>query len=182
MPLSGRQRRVGGSPLEPSRYCRRRRTCSRPAAPHHGIREAHQRARPHAIPASHTTTVASPATIKTPTVAPYDLRHSFASLLIHEGRNPLLVAAAMGHSSGQLIWSTYGHLFEDARLAPATPMVEAIDAARRELHRSCTEPVERQLRLVFSTSEIPRIPGETGERTTGLEPATSSLGSSRSTS
>ena len=121
-------------------------------------------------------------TVKTTTVAPYDLRHSYASLLIHEGRNPLLVAAAMGHSSGQLIWSTYGHLFEDARLAPSIPMVEAIDAARRELHRSCTAPAERQLRLVFSTTEKPRLPGETRERTTGLEPATSSLGSSRSTS
>jgi integrase len=113
--------------------------------------------------------------VKVRTVAPYDLRHSYASLLIHEGRNPLLVAAAMGHSSGQLIWSTYGHVFEDARLAPATPMVEAIDAARQELHRSCTAPRERQLRLVLDTDEKPRIPGKRRERETGLEPATLSL-------
>jgi integrase len=65
-----------------------------------------------------------------PTAAPYDLRHSFCSLLIHEGRNPLLVAAAMGHSSAQLIWKSYGHVFEAARLAPAVPMVDAILAAR----------------------------------------------------
>ena len=113
--------------------------------------------------------------VKVRTGAPYDLRHSFASLLIHEGRNPLLVAVAMGHSSGQLIWSTYGHIFEDARLAPATPMVEAIDAARRELHRSCTAPGERQLRLVFDAAEKPRRAGERRERETGLEPATLSL-------
>jgi hypothetical protein len=81
----------------------------------------------------------------------------------------------MGHSSGQLIWSTYGHLFEDARLAPAASMVAAIDAARQELHRSCTAPQERQLRLVVDTHEKPRIPGERRERETGLEPATLSL-------
>ena len=114
-------------------------------------------------------------TVKT-TVAPYDLRHSFASLLIHEGRNPLLVAAAMGHSSGQLIWSTYGHLFEDARLAPSTPMVEAIDAARQELHRSCTDAAECG---VAARVQHERNTANTrGNRRAGdgVEPATSSLG------
>lgn len=80
--------------------------------------------------------------------APYDLRHSFASLLIHEARNPLLAAAALGHSSPRLIWSTYAHLFEAARLAPAVPMVDAIIAARQELHTGCTTKPERRLRLV----------------------------------
>jgi integrase len=89
-----------------------------------------------------------PRVVRVPTVAPYDLRHSFASLLIHEGRNPLLVAAAMGHSSGELIWKTYGHAFDAARLAAAVPMVDAIRAARQELHRSCTTRPERHLRLV----------------------------------
>jgi integrase len=65
--------------------------------------------------------------------APYDLRHTFCSLLIHEGRSPLLVAAAMGHASGQLIWTTYGHVFEHARLAPNVSMVDAIEQARTDL-------------------------------------------------
>jgi integrase len=79
---------------------------------------------------------------------PYDLRHSFASLLIHEGRNPLLVSAAMGHASGRLIWSTYGHVFDAARLAAAVPMIDAIRSARQELRKSCAERPERHLRLV----------------------------------
>ena len=64
---------------------------------------------------------------------PYDGRHTYASLLIHEGRSPLLVAAAMGHASGELIWRRYGHVFEEARLAAGASMVEAIEAARAEL-------------------------------------------------
>jgi integrase len=36
---------------------------------------------------------------------PYDDRHTYASLLIHEGRSPLLVAAALGHSTAALVWS-----------------------------------------------------------------------------
>ena len=61
---------------------------------------------------------------------PYDLRHTFCSLLIHEGRNPLLVAAAMGHASGELVWRRYGHVFEAAGLAPNVPMADAAEAAR----------------------------------------------------
>jgi len=80
--------------------------------------------------------------------APYDLRHSFASLLIHEGRNPLLVAAAMGHASGQLLWKTYGHEFAAAKLAAAVPMADAIRSAREELRRGCATRPERHLRLV----------------------------------
>ena len=68
--------------------------------------------------------------------APYDLRHSFASLLIHEGRNPLLVSAALGHASGELVWRRYGHVFDAARLAPTLSMVEAIEHAREDLRRS----------------------------------------------
>ena len=35
---------------------------------------------------------------------PCDGRHTFASLLIHEGRSPLLVSAALGHASGETTW------------------------------------------------------------------------------
>lgn len=69
-------------------------------------------------------------------------------MLIHAGRNPLLVAAAMGHPSGQLIWSTYGHLFEAARLAADVNMVKTIRVARDELRRGCATRPERHLRLV----------------------------------
>ena len=35
---------------------------------------------------------------------PYDGRHTYASLLIHEGQSPLAVAAAMGHASAETTW------------------------------------------------------------------------------
>jgi integrase len=64
---------------------------------------------------------------------PYDGRHTYASLLIHEGRSPLLVSAALGHASGELVWRRYAHVFEEARLAPSVAMVDAIEAARAEI-------------------------------------------------
>ena len=62
---------------------------------------------------------------------------TFCSLLIHEGRSPLMVAAMMGHASGELIWRRYGHVFDEA-LASSVGMVDAIQAARKELEGSGT--------------------------------------------
>ncbi len=67
---------------------------------------------------------------------PYDGRHTYASLLIHEGRSRLLVAAAMGHSTGETVWRHSAHVFEAARLGVGIPMVEAVRAAREELAAS----------------------------------------------
>ena len=50
---------------------------------------------------------------------PYDLRHSFASLLLAEGRTVHYVAAQLGHSPA-LTLSTYGHLI--AEYADAGPI------------------------------------------------------------
>jgi integrase len=47
-----------------------------------------------------------------PTPRPYDLRHSFASLLLAEGRTVHYVAAQLGHSP-VLTLSTYGHLIAE---------------------------------------------------------------------
>jgi integrase len=47
-----------------------------------------------------------------PVPRPYDLRHSFASLLLAEGRTHTYVARQMGHSTTVLI-STYEHLIEE---------------------------------------------------------------------
>jgi integrase len=43
---------------------------------------------------------------------PYDLRHSFASLLLAEGKSVHYVARQLGHSPA-LTLSTYGHLFAE---------------------------------------------------------------------
>ena len=66
-------------------------------------------------------------------MAPADGRHTVASLLIHEGRSPLLVSATLGHASGELVWRRYGHVFAEARLASMTGMVLSIERARTRI-------------------------------------------------
>lgn len=60
---------------------------------------------------------------------PYDLRHSFASLLLHEGRSVIYVAKQLGHGA-QLTLNTYGHVIEEFEDAPNLEAEEAIRAAR----------------------------------------------------
>jgi integrase len=60
---------------------------------------------------------------------PYDLRHSFASLLLHEGRNVIYVARQLGHGA-QLTLNTYGHVIEELEGAPQMEAEAAIQAAR----------------------------------------------------
>ncbi len=47
-----------------------------------------------------------------PEIRFYDLRHTHASLLIHEGVHAKKIAERLGHSSIKLTMDTYGHLFE----------------------------------------------------------------------
>ena len=60
---------------------------------------------------------------------PYDLRHSFASLLLHEGRSVIYVARQLGHSAA-LAMGTYGHVIEELDDAPRITAEDAIAAAR----------------------------------------------------
>jgi integrase len=61
---------------------------------------------------------------------PYDCRHSFASLLLHEGRSVIYVARQLGHSPA-LTMRTYGHVIEELDDAPRISAEDAIMAARR---------------------------------------------------
>jgi integrase len=61
---------------------------------------------------------------------PYDLRHSFASLLLHEGRSVIHVARQLGHSAA-LTMSDYGHVIEELEDQPRVSAEDAIAAARR---------------------------------------------------
>jgi integrase len=65
--------------------------------------------------------------------APYDGRHTYASLLINEGRPLPYVTAAMGHASAMTTLKHYTHLFDEARLAGFTPMVDAVREARAQV-------------------------------------------------
>jgi len=61
---------------------------------------------------------------------PYALRHSFASLLLHEGRSVIYVARQLGHGA-DLTLRTYGHTIDELDDAPRISADEAIAAARR---------------------------------------------------
>lgn len=70
-----------------------------------------------------------------PVPRPYDLRHSFASLLLAEGRQQLYVAQQLGHSLA-VLQSTYAHLFaefEDIERIDAE--AEIIDARKQRCTR-----------------------------------------------
>jgi integrase len=60
---------------------------------------------------------------------PYDLRHSFASLLIHEGVSAVEVARQLGNSVTVTL-DTYAHVFEELDPAERTPAAQAIRGAR----------------------------------------------------
>ncbi|MGN6190271.1 MAG: tyrosine-type recombinase/integrase [Conexibacter sp.] len=67
-----------------------------------------------------------------PVPRPYDLRHSFASLLLAEGRTVHYVAAQLGHSPA-LTLSTYGHLIAEYADAGAIDAEREIALARAAL-------------------------------------------------
>jgi integrase len=84
---------------------------------------------------------------------PYDLRHSFASLLLHEGRDVIYVARQLGHGA-ELTLRTYGHVIEELEDAPQLPAEEAIRLARQQggsprnkqaAHRSSAKESEASL-------------------------------------
>jgi integrase len=68
--------------------------------------------------------------VNIPYQRPYDLRHSFASLLLHEGRSVIYVARQLGHSAA-LTMRTCGHVIEELDDAPRISAEDAILAARR---------------------------------------------------
>jgi integrase len=63
---------------------------------------------------------------------PYDLRHSFASLLLHEGRTVIYVARQLGHDA-RLTLTTYGHVMDEFEDAPQLDAHTAIADARAAL-------------------------------------------------
>ena len=60
---------------------------------------------------------------------PYDLRHSFASLLLHEGRHVVYVARQLGHDA-RLTLTRYGHVMDELAGAGHIDPESEIRAAR----------------------------------------------------
>ena len=63
-------------------------------------------------------------------VTPYVLRHTFASLALHEGRSIPWITGEMGHASPSTLLDHYAHLYQETELATRVPMDEAVQAAR----------------------------------------------------
>jgi integrase len=63
---------------------------------------------------------------------PYDLRHSFASLLIQEGVQIIEVARQLGHSPTMTL-EVYAHVFDEFDPAERVPAEEAIRHARDQV-------------------------------------------------
>lgn len=63
------------------------------------------------------------------TLRPYDLRHTFASLLLAEGRSLHYVADQLGHGAEQTA-RTYGHVIAEYRDRPTIDAEGEIRAAR----------------------------------------------------
>jgi integrase len=66
-----------------------------------------------------------------PYQVPYHLPHSFASLLLHEGRSVIYVARQLGHDA-TLTLKTYGHVIDELEDQPQIPAEDAIPAAREK--------------------------------------------------
>jgi integrase len=62
---------------------------------------------------------------------PYDLRHSFASLLIREGKSVVDVASQLGHAPTMTL-STYAHVMADLDEEDRRSANELIDEARKQ--------------------------------------------------
>jgi hypothetical protein len=72
-----------------------------------------------------------------PNARAYDLRHSFVSLLIHEGQSILEVARQAGHSP-QTCLRDYGHLFDEFDPSEREPAEAVIAASRASSYLSRT--------------------------------------------
>ena len=61
----------------------------------------------------------------------HDLRHFFASMLIAQGESAKYVCDQMGHSSIQVTFDTYGHLFPNSRETAAKKLQQATFTGRK---------------------------------------------------
>ena len=117
-----------------TRWCSRARTVSRgrwrPTRAGRARRRADASARTAARgPAARARSRGRRSAAGVPTATPYTLRHSFCSLLLHEGRSVIYVARQLGHDA-KLTLSTYGHVIDELEDAPRVPAEDAIRAAR----------------------------------------------------
>lgn len=74
-------------------------------------------------------------------MTPYDCRHTFGSLLIHEGRE---VQRAMRHASATTTLRHYAHQFAEWKGRAKVTLLEAVETARDEVARDNPDAVRRR--------------------------------------
>jgi integrase len=93
---------------------------------------------------------------------PYDLRHSFVSLLIHEGRSVVDVARQAGHSPTMTL-DVYAHVFDEFEIGERISAEDQIKQARRDVSVLCPpdaddgEEGQETPANPYSPSCLPRI-------------------------
>lgn len=93
------------------------------------------------------------------TTRPYDLRHSFASLLLAEQRNPVEVAAQLGHSPETLL-REYAHVIEELRGKRAVSAEAVIAKARKSrVDRMLTDASGRKRSSRSANKKVPALQG-----------------------
>jgi integrase len=76
---------------------------------------------------------------------PYDLRHSFASFLLHEGRSVIYAARQLGHDA-RLTLTRYGHVMDELEDTPRIEAEAAIADARRKAGPASRAPCQNLVR------------------------------------
>jgi integrase len=93
---------------------------------------------------------------------PYDLRHSFVSLLIHEGRSVVEVARQAGHSATMAL-DVYAHVFDEFDVTVRRSAEDQIAQARQDVSGLCpiggssSDAVQEGPANVHKPSCLPRI-------------------------
>lgn len=95
-----------------------------------------------------------------PDLRPYDLRHSFASLLIREGKSVVEVASQLGHAPTMTL-STYAHVMADVDEEDRRPADELISEARLNQRRvleneQIEEGARSNVRRLFADGPLPK--------------------------
>jgi integrase len=103
---------------------------------------------------------------------PYDLRHSFVSLLFAEGRTVIEVARQAGHSPTMAL-ATYGHVIEELEDAEQRPAEEVIREARARRVPSVFP--QRAKTTTAALARTAKVAANRGKPSDGLEPSTPSL-------
>ena len=107
-----------------------------------------------------------------PTATPYALRHTFVSMLIHEGRSPVEVANQAGHAPTMTL-DTYAHVYDELDPTARVPAEQKILRARGELvpPEYPSTPTQPYLTLITNNE----TPAPTNNSPDHPEPATASL-------